>query len=143
MNKLPFNQKKVVATLKESLSQILETSAKEAELEHIEAEIAITSELAKKSLSAPITSSSGDGSSGFDGYAAKIAELQKQHQQLSDSIADIKHRKGLINQYLKDLEKQENPITEFDENMFNSLVDHGTVYPDGHIVFTFNDGTEK
>lgn len=78
--------------------------------------------------------------SGFDGYAAKIAELQKQHQQLSDSIADIKHRKGLINQYLKELEKQENPITEFDENMFNSLIDRGTVYPDGHIEFAFNDG---
>jgi len=139
LNKLPFNQKEVVSTLKESLSQILDTSTKEAELEHIEAEIVVTSELAKKSLSAPVTASSGEGSSGFDGYATKISELQKQHQELSDSIADIKHRKGLINQYLKELEKQENPISEFDENMFNSLVDHGTVYSDGHIVFTFND----
>ena len=79
---------------------------------------------------------------GFNIHGAKISELQKQHQELSDSIADIKHRKGLINQYHKELEKQENPITEFDENMFNSLVDHGTVFPDGRIIFTFNDGSE-
>ena len=103
VNKLPFNQKEVISTLKESLSQIFDTSAKEADLEHIEAEIAVTSELIKKSLTTPITSTFEEGSSGFDAHVSKIAELQKQYQELADNIADIKHRKGLINQYLRSL----------------------------------------
>ncbi len=79
VSKLPFNQIEVISTLKGALFQILDTRAKEGELEHLEAEIAITSEFAKKSLSASITSFSGEGSSSFDGYAACITELQKQH----------------------------------------------------------------
>lgn len=43
---------------------------------------------------------------------------------------------------MRELQKQEGVITEFDEKLWYTLVDRITVYADTDIRFTFKDGTE-
>jgi site-specific DNA recombinase len=47
-----------------------------------------------------------------------------------------------MNDFLHTLCKQKNLITEFDVELWYSLVDYGIVYYRNNVRFTFKDGTE-
>ena len=49
--------------------------------------------------------------------------------------------KKLLEQFLHTVETQE-PVTQFDERLWSSLVDFVTVYSEKDIRVTFKDGTE-
>ncbi len=50
-------------------------------------------------------------------------------------------RNSLLNSFSKELRKQENILTEFDEGLWGSLVDFMTVHSKEDIEVTFKDGT--
>ena len=50
-------------------------------------------------------------------------------------------RNSLLNSFSKELRKQENILTEFDEGLWESLVDFMTVHSKEDIKVTFKDGT--
>ncbi len=50
-------------------------------------------------------------------------------------------RNSLLNSFSKELRKQENILTEFDEGLWGSLVDFMTVHSKENIEVTFKDGT--
>ena len=60
---------------------------------------------------------------------------------ISQAIADKADRKKLLEQFLHTVETQE-PVTQFDERLWASLVDFVTVYSEKDIRVTFKDGTE-
>ncbi len=51
-------------------------------------------------------------------------------------------KKEQIEMFLVELERQDGVVTEFDENLWYSLVDFVTVFNKEDICFTFKDGTE-
>ena len=57
------------------------------------------------------------------------------------SLIHISDRKKLLEQFLLTVETQE-PVTQFDERRWSSLVDFVTVYSEKDIRVTFKDGTE-
>ena len=60
---------------------------------------------------------------------------------ITQAIADKADRKKLLEQFLHTVETQE-PVTQFDERLWSSLVDFVTVYSEKDIRVTFKDGTE-
>ena len=47
-----------------------------------------------------------------------------------------------INQFIKTIKKQEKMLTEFDEVLWESLLESATIKDKDVIVFRFKDGTE-
>jgi len=58
-----------------------------------------------------------------------------------EQIESMTARNSLLNSFSKELRKQENILTEFDEGLWGSLVDFMTVHSKEDIEVTFKDGT--
>lgn len=58
-----------------------------------------------------------------------------------EQIECLTARNSLLNSFSKELRKQENILTEFDEGLWGSLVDFMTVHSKENIEVTFKDGT--
>ena len=100
----------------------------ENELSSVNQKIEVVATLMQKSLNKPVLSSSGEGSSDFDGLAERYTSLKKCHDELEDEIAERKRRQGMLREFFKALSAQPDLITEFDPMMFSVMVDHATVY---------------
>lgn len=66
---------------------------------------------------------------------AKSISLQKQKE---ERLA----KRDLIGEFMIELSKRKELLTEFDENLWVSIIDKVTVFHDGRVVFTFKDGTK-
>lgn len=71
----------------------------------------------------------------FDGVKARLDEI-------THTITERQAKRQKIEMFLSGLEKQESLITEFDENLWYSMVEYVTVFNKEDIRFTFKDGTE-
>lgn len=82
-------------------------------------------------------------------YRQQYTELTGQYEaKKAEYAALLERRKAMENTAIlfggilfQLMELEELPV-EFDETLWNTLVDHATVYADERIVFTFMDGTE-
>ena len=66
---------------------------------------------------------------------AKSLSLQKQKE---ERLA----KRDLIGGFMLELSRRKELLTEFDDNLWVSIVDNVTVFHDGRVVFTFKDGTK-
>lgn len=58
------------------------------------------------------------------------------------AITGKQPKREKIELFLSELKKQEDVITQFDENLWYSLVDYVTVFNKEDVRFTFKDGTK-
>ena len=77
----------------------------------------------------------------YNGLVSRYEAVKAQYDETTQAIADKADRRKLLEQFLQTLETQE-PITEFDERLWSSLVDFVTVYSEKDIRVIFKDGTE-
>ena len=66
---------------------------------------------------------------------AKSLFLQKQKE---ERLA----KRDLIGEFMLELFKRKELLTEFYDNLWVSIIDKATVLHDGRVVFTFKDGTK-
>ena len=130
----------IMGALETAIMKEYSSTIQRKELASVNQEMALVSEMANRSLHKPVLSSDGEGSSDYDDLVQKYEALHKRHDELEAEIAERDRRRGMLKAYFKELSQQENLITEFDESLFSFMIDHATVYPDKHIVFTFKDG---
>ena len=55
---------------------------------------------------------------------------------------EVKLKREVIKSYIGRLEEQEHVLTEFDEDLWNGLVDHIKVFAKDDVRVVFKDGTE-
>ena len=79
--------------------------------------------------------------SGYNGLVSRYETVKTRFDEVTQAIADKADRKKLLEQFLHTVETQE-PVTQFDERLWSSLVDFVTVYSEKDIRVTFKDGTE-
>lgn len=77
----------------------------------------------------------------YNGLVSRYEAVKAQFDGVSQAIADKADRKKLLEQFFQTVEMQE-PVTEFDERLWSSLVDFVTVYSEKDLRVTFKDGTE-
>ena len=77
----------------------------------------------------------------YNGLVSRYEAVKAQFDEVTQAIADKNDRKKLLEQFLRMVETQE-PVTEFDERLWSSLVDFVAVYGEKDIQVTFKDGTE-
>ena len=77
----------------------------------------------------------------YNGLVSRYEAVKAQFDEVTQAIADKADRKKLLEQFLQTVETQE-PVAEFDERLWSSLVDFVTVHGEKDIRVTFKDGTE-
>lgn len=77
----------------------------------------------------------------YNGLVSRYEAVKAQFDEVTQAVSDKADRKKLLEQFLRTVETQE-PVTEFDERLWSSLVDFVTVHSEKDIRVTFKDGTE-
>ena len=78
----------------------------------------------------------------YNGLVSRYDEQKKLHDELTDRIASVKANDKQMEEFITELQNLDGAVTEFDENLWSSLVDHVTVMKDKKLVFTFKGRTE-
>ena len=78
----------------------------------------------------------------YDGLAKQLDNVQGRLDEVSQGITEKQAHREKIELFLDGLQKQEDLVTEFDENLWYSLIEYVTVFTKEDVRFIFKDGTE-
>ena len=70
----------------------------------------------------------------------KYDDLIKELKELDHQKDKVIDKQNKINTFISNLKNKEDAITEFDEELFNIMIDKAVVYRDKSIEFIFNSG---
>ena len=124
--------------------QVLDCTKQEQAIAEVDREIAVTTALVAARVKENATTAQEQ-----DEYNRQFAELEKQYNAqnakrdaLLQEIKDKKARAESISAFMRTLANNELVLEEWDESLWLTLVEKGTVLPDGSINFLFKNGTE-
>lgn len=78
----------------------------------------------------------------YNSLVSRYEEQKNLHDELSDRIAAVKANDKQMEEFIQELQELDGAVTEFDENLWSSLVDHVTVMANKKAIFTFKGDTE-
>ena len=143
-NELMQDRTQVIADCAMLHEQVLDCTKQERAIAEVDREIAVTIALVAASVKENATTAQEQ-----DEYNRKFAELEAQYNAqkakrdaLLQEIKDKKARAESISAFMRTLANNELVLDEWDESLWLTLIDKGTVLPDGSINFLFKNGTE-
>ena len=74
--------------------------------------------------------------------AKRLDSVQGRLDEVSRTITEKQAHREKVELFLDGLQKQKELVTEFDEDLWYSLIEYVTVFEKEDIHFTFKDGTE-
>ena len=78
----------------------------------------------------------------YDGYTNRFNKAKEQYTKLQKTIEQRKLKADIIKGFICDISELDNLPIEFNERLWNSVIDSITVYEDEKIVFKFKNGIE-
>lgn len=75
-------------------------------------------------------------------YSTRYNELQKRRKELSAEIAMCKGKRNQMKAFIKELKKQEQLLTEFDEGLWCATLNTVVIKSEHELIFHFRDGRE-
>ena len=135
-NKMIVNKDEILKNLESILNQIISVESIEDKIKKVhedieavvnEVEILIhpskeTDEIKQKELELK-----------YDKLIQKLKDLERQKEEVMD-------KRNKINTFISNLRSKSDAITEFDEELFNIMIDKAVVHRDKGIEFIFNSG---
>ena len=133
----------VIAAMESVVEAITETTKAEDKLEALDAEARVLEEKIQELIRENATTSLGEAEymARYQDLGGRYEDNRAKYAELKDAVMCAKARRDRINHYIQAIKQQPETITDFDESLWNALIDHGTVSPD-KIVFTLRDGTQ-
>ena len=134
----------IIEDTKELLTRLTDTTSLEEEATRLRNEMSSISQ----SVRALIDRNARNGIDQQD-YESEYQRMTERFAELENRLKGIEaecdrrkmQRSALIN-FLKALNSVQTPITDFTPQLWNALVEKGTVNADGGVVFTFRNGGE-
>jgi site-specific DNA recombinase len=144
VNKLIIDKDEIVANFRHIKTTVFDTTNLENEQTELQSEIEVVAEMIQKAISdnAHFALDQEEYQKRYNGLVDRFDLAKARHTTVTEEISDKQTRLGTMNDFLHTLRKQEDLITEFDVELWCSLVDYGTVYNKDDVQFTFKDGTE-
>lgn len=123
---------------------IFDTGCFAVELAELQEEMTVTAELISRCVgdNARNAINQDEYRDKYESLVERFERSKKRTQEIDGIKRDREARRLQTDCFMSELKKQEGLITEFDEKLWFSLVDHITVYSKTDIRFTFKDGTE-
>ena len=143
-NELMQDRTQVIADCAVMRGALLDTSGIQAQIAKVDAELEVTAALIAAAVKENATLPQSQ-----DEYREKFAALEKQYTEqknkraaLEEKIEERKGRAHELELFSDALAENDLILSEWDEQLWLTLVEKGTVLTDGSINFLFKDGTE-
>ena len=142
MNKLIGSKKQIISDFELIKNEVFNTSELETEQAALESEMTETAELMQESINenARKVQNQTEYNKRYNILAERYDNAKARFDEVAWQIADKNARKETVEFFIKNLKKQTEPITEFDECLWLSMVDFVTVNSKEDIQVTFKNG---
>lgn len=142
MNKLIGSKKQIISDFELIKNEVFNTSELETEQMALESEMTETAELMQESINenARKVQNQTEYNKRYNILAERYDNAKARFDEVAEQIADKNARKETVELFIKNLKKQTEPITEFDECLWLSMVDFVTVNSKEDIQVTFKNG---
>ncbi|KAA8973619.1 recombinase family protein [Streptococcus agalactiae] len=143
VNKLVKNKKEIISTHKEMTKIIFDTSAFEKEKIELEEELNIVAEQVNDCINenARKVQNQDEYEIRYTSLVNRFNATKVRLDEIKQIIIEKQSKRDEVEDFIQELEKQE-LMTEFDKNVWLSMVDYLTVHHDGKVEFTFLDGSQ-
>ena len=142
VNMLVKDKQEIIATHKEMVKTVFDTSSLENEQVKLEEELNIVADKVNNCINENARKLQDQ-----DEYEKKYASLVNRFNTVESRLKEVKAgivekqaRRDEVEYFIDGLKKQD-LLTVFDENVWLSMVDYLTVHKDGKVEFTFLDGS--
>jgi len=142
-----FNQRiddrdAIFAAYDEVLAALTDTTALDAEASALAGECEIVAELTRKAVqeNARAAMDQDEYNARRDALLARYAAATARQAEIEAERSQRRMKRANITHFLQILKKQENLVTEFEEELWYITVDKVLVYPDKRLSFIFRDG---
>jgi len=144
VNKLLSDKEEILENFELLKDTVFNITSLENEQTELQSEIEVVAEMIQKAISdnAHFALDQEEYQERYNGLVDRFDLAKARHTAVSEEITDKQIRLSTMNDFLNTLRKQEDLITEFDVELWCSLVDYGTVYDKEDVRFTLKDGTE-
>jgi len=143
-NSLIENKTEILASYDDIIAQITDCKRQEKEIAKIDEDCASIEVLIKKLIAenARLSLEQEEYNRRYSEYVIKYNELQTRRQSLNNEITMRQARRNQMKAFIKELSRQEQLLTEFDESLWSATVNAMVVKSAKEVVFQFKDGTE-
>lgn len=144
LSKLYSHRESILDTGRLILNQLTDTTAVDTELDVVLREMEVTAGLVRSCVAENATQAmnQADFQIRYNGYVERYEELRERYTQLQADLEEREMKSIRVSGFLFSLREQEVLPIEFDEKLWNAMVDHVTVHTDERLVFHFKNGTE-
>lgn len=143
-NMLLENRAEILEAYEEVIEALTDISDLDAEQEQLQSEIEIVVEMIRKLIgeNTQVAMEQAEYERKYNGYCARYEEGNKRLAEISELRMERTAKRAKIRICMDRISQQENLVTEFDEELWYSMVDYVTVYEGKSMVFTFRDGRQ-
>ena len=135
---------KVISNCGDMIKILDNSSELENEIEHLKIRsneiIILVQNLIDRNSTEPI--SQEEYQAKYDEYDKEYAEIINKVNELEDEVRNKKAQAKNLNAFIADLAYRPNVLSEWDEDVWNYLVEKATVHEDKSITFLFRNGQE-
>lgn len=142
-NKLLDDKDEIITNFEAIKVSLFDTSTLEKEQDELQKEIEVVAGMIQQAISsnAHFALDQEEYQNRYNGLVERFGLAKARHTRITEEITDKQIRLSTMSSFLFTLCRQDNLLTEFDENLWSSLVDYVTVYDKEDIRFTFKNGT--
>ena len=143
INCLITDRSAILANIESVRDEMFSTTELEIRRDEQQRELGVISELVERCIqeNAHIAQNQRDYQAKYDNLVKRYESIKAEYTSLTKQIEDLQAQRSNVDSFLKQLKKQDALITEFDEELFRSLVSYITVYARDDVRFTFKDGS--
>lgn len=143
-NELMQDRTQVIADCAVMRDALLDTSGIQAQIAKVDAELEVTAALVAAVVkeNATLPQSQEEYQKKYAALEEQFTAQKKKRTALEEKIEERKARAHELDLFIDALTENDLILSEWDEQLWLTLVEKGTVLPDGSINFLFKDGTE-
>jgi len=143
VNILLCERDELIANVQTIIAMLCDSTELEKRQAELHSELEVIVELTERCVNenARVALDQDEYTERYNSLVERYEKTKAQYDEATQTIANNAARKKQMEQFITSIESQQ-PITEFDEETWTSLVDFVTVYSEKDIRVTFRDGTE-
>ncbi|MCD8300913.1 MAG: recombinase family protein [Clostridiales bacterium] len=143
LNILLTERDELAENIQTIISTLCDSAALEKRQAELKSEMEVVVELTERCVAenARVALDQDEYMERYNGLVSRYETIKEEYDIVVQTIADNVARKKEMEQFIHTLSSLE-PIEQFDESLWSSLVDYVTVYSEKDIRVTFRDGTE-
>lgn len=144
LGELLSDKDEVIENLTLLREAVSDTSELEKQLTDAETEMNLLAEMVQEAVSENAHKAQDQKAYAekYNSLVSRYDDQKKLHDELSDRITAVRGNDKQMEEFIRQLQELDGAVTEFDESLWSSLVDHITVMKDKKVIFSFKGGTE-